>query len=95
MGADKVSMREAYEQLKESALTSERYSSRSRIVLHRFNLVDAFDDDPEATLRRLHGIACKDDRRDVRYALAELNYLHASRLKRSFWRVRIKLLLKN
>jgi pimeloyl-ACP methyl ester carboxylesterase len=88
MGADKVSMREAYEQLEESALTSNTYSSRARIVLHRYNLEDAFEDDPEATLKRLHEIACNDGRRDLRYALAELNYLHAGRLKRSFWRSR-------
>jgi pimeloyl-ACP methyl ester carboxylesterase len=85
MGADKVSMRKAYDQLELSALTSNSYSSRSRIVLHRYDLKDAFDRDPEAALERLHGIACSDERNDILFALADLSYLHAERLMRSFW----------
>lgn len=85
MGADRVSVRKAYDQLELSALTSNSYSSRSRIVLHRYDLQDTFDRDPEAALERLHGIACTDERRDILFALADLSYLHASRLGRSVW----------
>jgi pimeloyl-ACP methyl ester carboxylesterase len=88
MGADRVEVREAYEQLKESALTGSRLSSSTRAVLHRYDMEDAFEDDPDDALARLHQIACDDDRRDIRFALAELNYLRARTLRRSFWRKR-------
>ena len=38
---------------------------------------------PDATLEQLQAIACTDDRRDVLYALCELNYLNADRQSRS------------
>src|ERR1019366_9460625 len=83
IGADKVSPRRAYEHLHQNALNSSQCSAETQQVLHRYNLETAFRKDPEATLAKLQAIACTDDRRDLLYALSELNYLNADRQGRS------------
>lgn len=83
IGADRVSPREAYRQLNQSALNSGQVSSYSRLVLHRYDLDQPFRKDPAGTLQILHDKAVTDERRDVLLALAELNYQQADRLRRS------------
>ena len=83
IGADKVSPRQAYQQLHENALTSDQFSSDARRVLNRYGLEAAFKKNPDATLAKLQAIACTDERRDVIYALSELNYWNADRQSRS------------
>jgi pimeloyl-ACP methyl ester carboxylesterase len=83
IGADKVSPRQAYQNLRENALTSDQFSSEARRVLNRYGLEAAFNKNPDATLAKLQGIACTDERRDVIYALSELNYWNADRQSRS------------
>jgi len=83
IGADKVSPRQGYLHLHENALTSDQFSSDARRVLNRYGLDEAFRKNPDATLEKLQGIACKDERRDVIYALSELNYWNADRQSRS------------
>jgi pimeloyl-ACP methyl ester carboxylesterase len=83
IGADKVSPRQAYQNLHENALTSDDFSSDARRVLNRYGLEAAFNKNPDATLAKLQGIACTDERRDVLYALSELNYWNADHQSRS------------
>ena len=83
ISAVKVSPRMAYQELHENALNSDHYSSEARRVLNRYGLDVAFQKQPEATLAKLQAIACTDDRRDLLYALAELNYQNAERQNRS------------
>ncbi len=83
IGADKVSPRQAYQQLHENALNSSRCSSDAMRVLNRYGLDKAFQKNPDATLEKLQTIACTDDRRDLLYALSELNFLNADRQSRS------------
>ena len=83
IGADKVSPRQAYQNLRENALTSDQFSSEARRVLNRYGLEAAFNKNPDATLEKLQAIACTDERRDVIYALSELNYWNADRQSRS------------
>jgi hypothetical protein len=83
IGADKVSPRQAYQQLHENALTSDQFSSDARRVLNRYGLEAVFKKNPDATLAKLQAIACTDERRDVIYALSELNYWNADRQSRS------------
>jgi pimeloyl-ACP methyl ester carboxylesterase len=83
IGADKVSPRQAYQQLNQNALNSSHGSADARRVLHRYDLEAAFEKNPDATLERLQAIACADDRRDLLYALSELNFLNADRQGRS------------
>ena len=83
IGADKVSPQSAYRQLNENALNSSHCSADTVRVLHRYNLEGTFKKSPEATLAKLQAIACTDDRRDLLFALSELNYQNANRQSRS------------
>lgn len=82
IGATRTTARHAYMQVNGSALDN-RQSDTSRLVLHRFDLEKKFRKDPVGTLQYLHEQACADKRRDVFFALAELNYLYAEKLHRS------------
>lgn len=82
IGATRTTARHAYMQVNGSALDN-RQSDTSRLVLHRFDLEKKFRSDPAGTLQFLHEQACTDNRRDLFFALAELNYLHAEKLHRS------------
>ena len=79
IGADRTSSSRAYRELNASALVDE-VSGETRKMLHLLELQEAYDRDPAAALLTLHERACHDDRRDLLFALAELNYLHAQRL---------------
>ena len=83
IGADKVSPRTAYRHLHANALNSGECSADTRRVLNRYGLADAFAKDPAATLAKLQAIACTDERRDLLYALSELNFANADRQRRS------------
>jgi pimeloyl-ACP methyl ester carboxylesterase len=83
IGADKLSPREAYLHLNLNALNSSRCGADTMRVLNRYDLDGAFKKNPDATLEKLQAIACTDDRRDVLYALSELNYQNADRQNRS------------
>jgi pimeloyl-ACP methyl ester carboxylesterase len=83
IGADLASPRQAYQHLHENALNSSHCSGDAQVVLHRYDLEKAFEKNPDATLEKLQAIACTDDRRDLLYALSELNYLNADRQRRS------------
>ena len=65
IGADKVSSRQAYENLHENALNSSHCSADTLRVLHRYGLDESYQKDPDATLEKLQAIACTDDRRDL------------------------------
>jgi pimeloyl-ACP methyl ester carboxylesterase len=81
-GVAPAGLRGAYEEVNASALTSKEASSYSRTVLYRHNLLEAFDKDPETVLAFLHRRAAEgDDRRDLRFALAELNFLYGEKLE--------------
>jgi pimeloyl-ACP methyl ester carboxylesterase len=83
IGADLASPRQAYLHLHRNALNSGDCSGETRQVLHRYDLEKAFAKDPDATLELLQARACSDDRRDLLYALCELNYWNADRQSRS------------
>jgi hypothetical protein len=76
IGADKVAPQPAYLQLRQNALNSSRCSAETRQVLHRYGLEAAFAKEPDTTLAKLQAIACTDDRRDLLYALSELNFVN-------------------
>jgi pimeloyl-ACP methyl ester carboxylesterase len=83
IGADRVSPQRVYQQLHENALNSGRCSAETQRVLHRYDLEAAFRKNPDGTLAKLQTFACTDDRRDLLYALSELNFLNADRQSRS------------
>ena len=83
IGADLATPRQAYLNLQRNALNSDDCSGDALVVLHRYNLETLFKKNPDATLKKLQAIACADDRRDVLYALSELNYLNAEGRRRN------------
>jgi pimeloyl-ACP methyl ester carboxylesterase len=83
IGADLATPRQAYLNLHRNALNSGDCSGDAQVVLHRYNLEKPFEKNPDATLEQLQAIACADDRRDVLYALSELNFLNADRQRHS------------
>ena len=83
IGVNQVSPRQAYRHLNQNALNSDHCSADTIRVLHRYDLDEAFESNPDATLKRLQAIAYADDRRDLLYALSELNYRNADRQRRS------------
>ena len=83
IGVNQVAPRQVYRYLNENALNSDECSADTIRVLHRYDLDQAFEENPDATLEKLQAIACTDERRDLLYALSELTYRNADRQRRS------------
>jgi pimeloyl-ACP methyl ester carboxylesterase len=81
MGAQRTTARQAYKQVTASAL-DHKLSDSSRLVLHRYRLQNEFEKNPEHVLLYLQEKVRTDERRDLLYALAELNYIHGVTLSR-------------
>jgi pimeloyl-ACP methyl ester carboxylesterase len=81
VGVQQNDPRESYAQINVSAINADDYSRFSHDVLNRFNLVQAFHEDPQQVLTFLHHEAEKDYRNDLLFALAELNYFVGMRLR--------------
>jgi len=82
IGAERTSTRMAYKALTENAVKLQ-ISDASSLVLHRYDLTERFKKHPEETLQELHDKAVQDSRRDLLFALSELNYLQGEQLHRS------------
>lgn len=74
VGVQQNDPRETQAEINISAVNADDYSRFSHDVLIRFNLVQAFNEDPQRVLTFLHHEAEKDYRNDLLFALAELNY---------------------
>jgi pimeloyl-ACP methyl ester carboxylesterase len=83
MGADKVSTRQAYEQVQANALRSGKPSADTVSLLHRFNLDRLAAKQPDEAVRQLHQKALASGERDLLYALAEMSYAAAHDISRS------------
>ena len=77
IGTKDVGFRKAYEQINTNALLDEQYSATSQNVLQRYNMGQLFTEDPLKCLNELHKKVLLDNRRDLLFALAELNYFTA------------------
>jgi len=77
IGTRDVGFRKAYEQINSNALLDEDYSITSKTVLQRYNMGQFFREDPQKCLTELHKKIKTDHRRDLLFALAELNYFTA------------------
>jgi pimeloyl-ACP methyl ester carboxylesterase len=77
IGTKDVGFRKAYEQINTNALLDERYSATSKNVLQRYNMGIYFSEHPLKCLNELHKKTLTDNRRDLLFALAELNYFTA------------------
>lgn len=70
--------REVHRDLTRNALTADKPSDFSENQLRRYNLLQAYKDDPDATLAKLHASALAEGLPpDALFALAELSFLRA------------------
>ena len=81
IGVKKVGMRKAYQEINANVLNGEGLSEETKIVLHRFDLLERFKKDSAASISFIHKMATKDTRRDLRFALAELCYSYGEKLQ--------------
>lgn len=79
IGVDKVGYENVYRQLTANALDKGVPSDLTENLLQFLDLSDTFAKDPGAALHALHDRAVLEKRRNVVFALAELNYLVARR----------------
>jgi pimeloyl-ACP methyl ester carboxylesterase len=77
VGVERVDAEKAYAELRGDALSTGRASIGTRQLLERHDLLERFEDDPDATLLELQGIASAERDRGYLVALAELSYLRA------------------
>jgi len=83
VGVSRVSPRTVTRELTRSALNSRTPSLFSQNVLHRWNLTERFERDPEGALERLHQLAIQERGRDTTlFALAELSFAHAEQTRK-------------
>ena len=78
IGVNRVGMKQAYNQITASTLTGPELSSDSEMVIGRYGLDKLAQESPDLAIAKLQEEACKDNRRDVLFALAELSYGTAS-----------------
>jgi pimeloyl-ACP methyl ester carboxylesterase len=83
VGVNVMSPRDAYNDTYANPLGAGVASESAKTVLHRYDLLQKFSDDPGETIAMLHAKALLDDRRDILYALAETSYLYAGELEGS------------
>lgn len=83
IGVRRLDPRDAFPGSVDGPPTGDASRSATTVILHRFSLTEKYRSDPTAALRILHDKALKDHRRDILFALTELAYIEAERLKRS------------
>jgi pimeloyl-ACP methyl ester carboxylesterase len=85
IGVDRVGMTRAYEQITASTLTGPQLSADSETVIGRYGLDKLEKESPDLAIAKLQEEACKDHRRDVLFALAELSYGTAHNYEQNTW----------
>jgi pimeloyl-ACP methyl ester carboxylesterase len=81
IGITKVTPQESYQIATTNPLSQAgTLSNKAKVVLHRFNLLEVYDSNPQQALLNLHKIALTDERRDLLFALAEISYAYGESL---------------
>ena len=83
IGADRVTTRQACNQVDANALRTGRPSASTVSILHRYDLDRLADRQPEVAVQQLHEKALATGERDLLFALAELSYAAGDRIRRS------------
>ena len=79
IGVTRGSTQDTYFALTANVLSSGKPSSYSTQVLHRANLTEKYDEDPEAALQELRKRLAGGETSDRLFALAELSFYHAEK----------------
>ncbi len=82
IGASRVSSRQAYAQVEETALRHGRPSAHTAVILHRYGL-DGLESRADRLVERLHQKAVETGERDLLFALAEMSYIAGDQIRRS------------
>src|SRR3972149_8546292 len=82
IGVVRGTTQETYYALTANVLSAGEPSSWSKQLLHRNNLTEQFEDDPEAALAELHKRLKEMITSDRLFALAELSFFHAEQSER-------------
>jgi len=85
IGVNRVGMTRAYEQITASAMTGPQLSADTQVVLGRYGLDKLAQKSPDLAVAQLQEHACKDSRRDILFALAELSYGTAKNFEDYTW----------
>jgi hypothetical protein len=81
IGVTKVTPEESYQIATTNPLNHEgTLSNKAKAVLHRYNLLEVYDSNPQQARLDLHKIALTDERRDLLFALAEISYAYGESL---------------
>jgi pimeloyl-ACP methyl ester carboxylesterase len=81
IGITKVTPEESYQIATTTPLSQVgTLSNKTKAVLHRYNVLELYDSNPQQALRELHKIALTDERRDLLFALAEISYAYGESL---------------
>jgi pimeloyl-ACP methyl ester carboxylesterase len=91
VGVRRVTPRAGYQNATANPISEAVLSENTKVVLNRFYLYRKFQKNPAAAIAALHEKGLFDDRRDIRYALAEVCYLYGDQLQRSFLECKKKL----
>ncbi|NJN05247.1 MAG: hypothetical protein HC814_00925 [Rhodobacteraceae bacterium] len=83
IGADRVTTRQAYDQVDASALGTGKPSAKTKEVLHRYSLDQLVVRHPDEAVRQLHEKAVATGERDLLFALAEISYVAGDHIRRS------------
>jgi len=82
IGVTRAGVEDAYLDINGSVLNGRGISSDTKIVLHRYDLLEQFMKDPAAAIGALFKRMENDDRLDLRFALAEMCFSYGERLEK-------------
>jgi pimeloyl-ACP methyl ester carboxylesterase len=83
IGADRVNMQQAYEQVNASALRTGKPGPDTVSILHRFDLDRLAESQPDEAVRQLHQKALATGERSLLFALAETSYAAGENIRHS------------
>ena len=83
IGAERVTTRQAYEQVTANALRTGKPSAQTVTVLHRYELDRLAERRPDEAVRQLHQKAVATGDRDLLFALSELSYVAGEQIRHS------------
>lgn len=80
VGVTRISPTDSYIRSTANPLSQGEISNTVAAVLHRYNRLEVYKNDPVGTIQYLHERSQSDERRDLLFALAELSYRHGETL---------------
>ena len=83
VGVTRISPADSYVRSTINPMNQGEISNNVAAVLHRYNRLEDYKNDPVGTIQYLHDRTQNDERRDLLFALAELSYRHGETLTKT------------